>query len=216
MRKKARRASVLAAATAIAATSVLVAAPNASAGTSEILNAGFEGGNAAWHEKVTPFAGHVINNSSAWPAHSGTGKAELGGQGLTGISRVSQQVTIPAYRVPVLSFWLRSDVARPGSASSFGFRQLIVEATGEDGTPYELHDRMNKGGTNGSYEKVTVTLPDAFYSSAPQKLNISFMAIEEAANRMPFLIDDVSMEYRFKAIDRPIVIPGGLIRPVVR
>ncbi|KJY44576.1 hypothetical protein VR46_19715, partial [Streptomyces sp. NRRL S-444] len=82
-----------------------------------------------------------------------------------------------------------------GGASGFGFRQLIVEATAEDGTPYELHDRMNKAGTNGSYEKVTVTLPDAFYGSSPQKVNISFMAIEDAANRMPFLIDDVNMEY---------------------
>ncbi|MFG2986405.1 hypothetical protein ACGFYQ_35015 [Streptomyces sp. NPDC048258] len=213
MRKRARRASILAAATAVAATGMLIAAPNASAGTSEIANPGFESGNASWNEKVTPFAGHPINNSSAWPAHSGTGKAELGGQGLTGMSRISQQVTVPAYRVPVLSFWVRSDVVHAG-ASGFGFRQLIVEATAEDGTAHELHDRMNKGGTNGSYEKVTVTLPDAFYSSSPQKVNISFMAIEDAANRMPFLIDDVSMEYRFKAIDRPVVIPGGIFRPI--
>ncbi|MFI6006898.1 hypothetical protein ACIA98_42345 [Streptomyces sp. NPDC051366] len=213
MRKRARRASILAAATAVAATSMFMAAPNASAGTSEIANASFESGNASWNEKVTPFAGHPINNSSGWPAHTGAGKAELGGQGLTGISRISQQVTVPAYRVPVLSFWVRSDVVS-GGASGFGFRQLIVEATAEDGTPYELHDRMNKAGTNGSYEKVTVTLPDAFYSSSPQKVNISFMAIEDAANRMPFLIDDVSMEYRFKAIDRPVVIPGGIFRPI--
>ncbi|MEU2159291.1 hypothetical protein ABZ532_30515 [Streptomyces sp. NPDC019396] len=213
MRKRARRASILAAATAIAATGVFMAAPNASAGTSEIANPGFESGNASWNEKVTPFAGHPINNSSAWPAHSGTGKAELGGQGLTGMSRISQQVTVPAYRVPVLSFWVRSDVVHAGSGG-FGFRQLIVEATAEDGTPHELHDRMNKAGTDGSYEKVTVTLPDGFYSSLPQKVNISFMVIEDAANRMPFLIDDVSMEYRFKAIDRPVVIPGGIFRPI--
>ncbi|MET9959917.1 hypothetical protein ABZ128_12785 [Streptomyces sp. NPDC006326] len=213
MRKRARRASILAAATAVAATGLFVAAPTASAGTSEIANPGFESGNASWNEKVTPFAGHPINNSSAWPAHSGTGKAELGGQGLTGISRISQQVTVPAYRVPVLSFWVRSDVVSSGSGS-FGFRQLIVEATAEDGTPYELHDRMNKAGTSGSYEKVTVALPDAFYSSSPQKVNISFMAIEDASNRMPFLIDDVSMEYRFKTIDRPVVIPSGIFRPI--
>ncbi|MCB5177996.1 hypothetical protein [Streptomyces antimicrobicus] len=213
MRKRARRASMLAAATAVAATGVFVAAPSASAGTSEVVNAGFESGNASWHEKVTPFGGHPINNSSAWPARSGTGKAELGGQGLTGMSRISQQVTVPAYRVPVLSFWVRSDVVA-GGTSGFGFRQLVVEATADDGTPYELHDRMNKGGTSGSYERVTVTLPDAFYRSSPQKVNISFTVIEDAANRMPFLIDDVTMEYRFRTIDRPVIIPGGIFRPV--
>ncbi|RSS68511.1 hypothetical protein [Streptomyces sp. WAC06614] len=204
---------MLAAVTAVAATGMLVTAPNASAGTSEVTNPGFESGNASWHEKVTPFAGHLINNSSAWPAHSGTGKAELGGQGLTGMSRISQQVTVPASRVPVLSFWVRSDVVSGGSAG-FGFRQLIVEATADDGTPYELHDRMNKAGTSGSYEKVTVTLPDAFYRSTPQNVNISFTVIEDSANRMPFLIDDVNMEYRFKMIDRPVIIPGGIFRPI--
>ncbi|CAL9650275.1 hypothetical protein SUDANB120_06603 (plasmid) [Streptomyces sp. enrichment culture] len=204
---------MLAAATAVAATGMFMAAPNASAGPSDVANPGFESGNASWHEKVTPFAGHPVNNSSAWPARTGTGKAELGGQGLTGMSRISQQVTVPASRVPVLSFWVRSDVVHSG-ASGFGFRQLVVEATAEDGTPYELHDRMNKGGTNGSYEQVTVTLPDAFYRSAPQKVNISFTVIEDAANRMPFLIDDVAMEYRFKRIDRPVTIPGGIFRPV--
>ncbi|MFJ9647561.1 hypothetical protein ACWEPM_33590 [Streptomyces sp. NPDC004244] len=204
---------MLAAATAVAATGMFLAAPIASAGTSDVANPGFESGNASWNEKVTPFAGHPINNSSAWPAHSGTGKAELGGQGLTGMSRISQQVTVPASRVPVLSFWVRSDVVRSGT-SGFGFRQLIVEATAEDGTPYELHDRMNKAGTSGSYEQVTVTLPDAFYQSSPQKVNITFTVIEDAANRMPFLIDDVSMEYRLKKIDRPVIIPGGIFRPI--
>ncbi|MEU5809216.1 hypothetical protein [Streptomyces sp. NPDC047718] len=213
MRKRARRASMLAAATAVAATGMFLAAPIASAGTSDVANPGFESGNASWNEKVTPFAGHPINNSSAWPAHSGTGKAELGGQGLTGMSRISQQVTVPASRVPVLSFWVRSDVVHSGT-SGFGFRQLVVEATAEDGTPYELHDRMNKAGTSGSYEQVTVTLPEAFYRSSPQKVNITFTVIEDAANRMPFLIDDVSMEYRLKKIDRPVIIPGGIFRPI--
>ncbi|MEF2529704.1 hypothetical protein [Streptomyces sp. CS62] len=213
MRKRARRSSMLAAAAAVAATGMFVAAPSASAGTSDVANPGFESGNASWHEKVTPFAGHVVNNSSAWPARSGSGKAELGGKGLTGMSRISQQVTVPASRVPVLSFWVRSDVVQSGT-SGFGFRQLVVEATAEDGTPYELHDRMNKGGTSGSYEQVTVTLPDAFYRSTPQKVDLTFTVIEDAANRMPFLIDDVAMEYRFKRIDRPVVIPGGIFRPV--
>ncbi|MEU2395022.1 hypothetical protein [Streptomyces sp. NPDC007369] len=214
MRKRARRASMLAGvATAVAATGMFMAAPNATAGTSDVVNPGFESGSASWNGKVTPFGGHPVNNSSAWPARSGSGKAELGGRGLTGMSRISQQVTVPASRVPVLSFWVRSDVV-PGGASGFGFRQLLVEATAEDGTPYELHDRMNKGGTSGSYEQVTVTLPDAFYRSSPQKVNISFTVIEDAANRMPFLIDDVTMEYRFKKIDRPVTIPGGIFRPI--
>ncbi|GGT93061.1 MULTISPECIES: hypothetical protein [Streptomyces] len=216
MRKKTRRAGILAASTVLAAAAAFIAAPSANAGTSEIANPGFESGNASWSEYVTPFGGHPVNNSSAWPARSGVGKAELGGTGYTGISRISQQVTVPAYKVPVLTFWLRSDVVRADSPD-FGFRQLVVEATAENGQSHELHSRMNKGGTAGAYEKVSLTLPDAFYSTSPQKVTLTFMVIEDNKNRMPFLIDDVGMEYRLKLISRPIVIPGAdFTRPVVR
>ncbi|GAA0660935.1 hypothetical protein GCM10010193_09910 [Kitasatospora atroaurantiaca] len=201
----------LAVSAALAAAAIgMLTAPAAQADAGSFANPGFEAGGGSWNQFSMPFGGvELINSSSTYPAHSGYWKAELGGRGFAGVNRVSQQVTVPAYRVPVLSFWLRID---PQTPATMGYRELIVEATTQDGTPYLLTSRTNKD-SNGEYQKVTLTLPDAFYSSSEQRVNISFMAVEDAANKLPFLIDDMTMTYNLK-IFRPWI-PPVLTRPTI-
>ncbi|PBC78424.1 hypothetical protein BX265_3191 [Streptomyces sp. TLI_235] len=197
--RKARIAtSVLAAAAAVG----LLTAPAAQAAPAGVANPDFEVGASGWNTFSVPFGTDLINNSSAHPAHSGAWKAELGGHGRAGMDRISQQVTVPAFRVPVLTFWLRIDAPTP---ATFGYHELTVEATAPDGTPYTLVTRTNKD-SSGAYEKVTVTLPSAFYSSTEQHTVLSFFSVDDSANRVPFLIDDVSMAYQIK-IYRPIFPP---------
>ncbi|MQS13349.1 hypothetical protein F7Q99_13950 [Streptomyces kaniharaensis] len=195
MTSRFRRARLAASAVIAAAAIGLVSSPAAQAAPTGTVNGDFEAGNTGWFSFSTPFGGaQLINNSSTHPAHSGNWKAELGGRGYTGVNRITQQVTIPANRVPVLTFWLRIDPQGPGGLA---YRELDVEAVAQDGTPYLLTSRTNKDG-NSAYEQVTITLPDAFYSSTQKTATISFMAVEDSANKVPFLIDDVSMAYRLK------------------
>ncbi|MFJ1703835.1 hypothetical protein [Kitasatospora sp. NPDC088346] len=198
-----RAASALVMAAAVG----LLAAPSAQAAPTGVTNPGFEAGSTGWNQFSTPFGGlPLINSSSARPAHSGSWKAELGGRGFTGVNRISQQVTVPAHRVPVLSFWLRID---PQTPATLAYRELDVEATAPDGTPYLLASRTNKD-ADGAYEKVTVTLPDAFYASTDQQVNLSFLVVEDASNRVPFLVDDVTVDFRLKLV-RPW--PPVILRP---
>ncbi|WP_354643721.1 hypothetical protein [Kitasatospora camelliae] len=206
MRTTSRPARIAVRALALAAAGVLVAAPSASAANQGIVNPGFEdGSSAAWGEVsvddwyVRGMWGHLITDDAAYPAHSGTWKARLGGYGYRGPigHRIVQDVTIPAYRVPVLSFWMKSDYAGVG-------HRLTVEAVTEDGTRTPLYTRYNAAGSAGGYEQATVTLPDAFYSGTTRKVSLEFTHWEEGGNTTPFLIDDVSLEYRYK-IYKPIV-----------
>ncbi|WP_371502677.1 hypothetical protein OG871_36355 [Kitasatospora sp. NBC_00374] len=186
----------------------MLAAPAAQAAPTGITNPGFEAGNTSWNQFSTPFGGiPLINASPTHPAHSGSWKAELGGRGFTGVNRISQQLAVPAYRVPVLSFWLRID---PQTPATMGYRELDVEATTQDGTSYLLASRTNKD-SNGAYEKVTLTLPDAFYSSSEQQVNLSFLVVEDSSNKLPFLVDDVTMDFRLKVF-RPWI-PPVILRP---
>ncbi|MFI6448883.1 hypothetical protein [Kitasatospora sp. NPDC050543] len=208
MRPRFSRTRRAASALVIAAALVTLAATPAQAAPAGIANPDFEAGNSSWNQFSTPFGGiPLINASSVYPAHSGSWKAELGGRGITGVNRISQQLTVPAYRVPVLSFWLRID---PQTPATMGFRELDVEATAPDGKSYLLTSRTNKD-SSGAYEKVTLTLPDAFYSSSDQQVNLSFLAVEDSSNKLPFLVDDVTMDFRLKVF-RPWI-PPVILRP---
>ncbi|WP_431679838.1 hypothetical protein [Kitasatospora sp. KL5] len=189
-----RKARIATSAVVAAAALGLLTAPAAQAAPTAVTNPDFEAGATGWNTFSTPFGAQVINNSAGRPARSGSWKAELGGHGYTGMDRISQQVTIPALRVPVLTFWMRLDSPTP---ATFGYHELTVEATAQDGTPYTLVTRTNKD-SSSEYQKVTVTLPSAFYASEEKTATISFLTVDDAANRMPFLIDDVSMAYQLK------------------
>ncbi|MEV7178737.1 hypothetical protein [Kitasatospora sp. NPDC093679] len=202
-----RKARIATSALAAAAVVGLLAAPAAQAAPAGVANPDFEAGASGWNTFSLPFGTGIITDDPALPAHSGTWKAELGGHGRPGMDRITQQVTIPALRVPVLTFWVHIGTPTP---ATFGYHELTVEATAPDGTPYTLASRTNKDSGSG-YQQVTVTLPSAFYSSTEQKAVISFFSVDDAANKVPFLIDDVSMAYRLKT-SRPFF-PPVLLKP---
>ncbi|MGW6918284.1 hypothetical protein ACWGB8_31400 [Kitasatospora sp. NPDC054939] len=206
MSKTSRPARLAVRATALATAVVFLAAPTASAANQGIVNPGFESGNSeAWGELIVDdwyvrgAYGRLINSNPDRPARTGAWKATLGGYATPGRTgqRITQDITIPGLRVPVLSFWMKTDyVGAP--------HRLVVTAVTMDNTRTELYTRHNAAGGSGGYEPVTVTFPDRFYTSAGQKVRLEFTHWEEGGNTAPFLIDDVSLEYRFK-IARPVV-----------
>ncbi|WP_431683706.1 hypothetical protein [Kitasatospora sp. KL5] len=199
---------------ALAAAGVFLAAPGAAAANQGIVNPGFESGNDnSWGQVsvddwyVRGMYGQLVTDNPAYPAHSGTWKAKLGGYGYAG-HRIDQTVTIPAYRVPVLSFWMKADYV--GIT-----HRLVVEAVTEDGTRTPLYTRYNAAGGSGGYEQVTVTFPDSFFSGTTRKVSLQFTHWEERGNTAPFLIDDVSLEYRLK-VARPIHdFPTTIFKPAL-
>jgi hypothetical protein len=181
---------LIAAAAAVGMAVVLPASSVAQASPgSYFANPSFESGTADWVQFSTPAGGvSVINNVAFYPTHTGSWKAELGGRGYAGLTRISQQLTVPARSSATVSFWLWVVTPPP---SRVGFRELTVEVTGEDGTPYQLTTRTNKDSTNG-YKHVTLALPSVFFTSRAQRVTVTFFAIEDAVNPRPFLVDDVS------------------------
>jgi len=75
-------------------------------------NPGFESGAVSWTGTAGP-----ITNSTGRPAHSGSWKMWLGGNGTTATESEAQTVAVPATGTPVLTFWLRTDTAETGSTA---------------------------------------------------------------------------------------------------
>lgn len=187
----------LAAATSIVCVAVgsLLLNPSSAQGTTiTIRNGGFEDGSSAWAEKwsVVGSAPHhsAINDATRYRSHTGTWKAELGGDGLGGdgfLGRqgISQTVTLASDKRYVISYWL---CVTPHNTH---FRRLDVTASA-GGRLYQLDSRTNKDSTEG-YEKVSVRLPQEIFFSPEQRVEISFTTEEDGANLNPFLLDDISI-----------------------
>ena len=90
-----------------------------------LLNPGFESGAVSW----TGTAGPITNNSGR-PAHAGTWKAWLGGNGSTSTETVQQSVAIPStVTAATLSFWLRTDTAESGSTAYDTMKVQVVDGS---------------------------------------------------------------------------------------
>ncbi|MEV6205560.1 hypothetical protein [Kitasatospora sp. NPDC051914] len=149
--------------------------------------------------RVTGLYRQLVTDDPAYPANSGVWKAKLGGSGATYRlgHRISQDITVPALRVPAVTFHMKADY--------IGIQhRLVVTAVTADGTRTDLYTRHNAAGGSGGYEPVTVTFPDKFYSSSNQTVTLEFTHWDEAGNTAPFLLDDVSMQYRYKSARLPL------------
>ncbi|MFK4149308.1 hypothetical protein [Streptomyces sp. NPDC004065] len=193
MRRRLRRIAIISA--ALASTGLVVfGAPSAEATSSVIYNGGFEDGESGWMDSWSVIGSsphhHAINNGLRYRSHTGTWKAELGGEGFGGYGFYGQQsisrtVTLDPKTSYVLSYWL---YVTPRTA---GFRQLEVTAS-VDGQVYQLDYRTNKDANTG-YERVQVHLPQDLVSTTEKRVKISFVAKEDDVNTSPFLIDDVAL-----------------------
>jgi len=145
-----------------------------------LLNPGFESGAVSW----AATAG-VINNNTARPAHAGSWKAWLGGNGVTTTETATQSVTIPSTATAAtLSFWLRTDTAETGTTVYDTMKaQVVVGATTTTLATY------SNVGTNATYTQKSFNL----LAYKGQTVTVKFLMVEDSSLQTSFVVDDTAV-----------------------
>ncbi|AKU17306.1 M28 family metallopeptidase [Luteipulveratus mongoliensis] len=154
--------------------------PEPPTGANLLKNPGFESGAVDWTGTSGP-----ITKDSGRPAHSGTWKAWLGGNGRTSSENVSQSVTIPATATaPKLSYWIRSDTNETGSTVYDTLKVQVVSGTST--TTLATHSNV---GTSSTYAQKTLDL--SAYKG--KTITLKLTASEDSSLQTSFVVDDTSV-----------------------
>jgi Zn-dependent metalloprotease len=149
-------------------------------GSNLLANPGFESGQVSWGGTTGP-----ITNNTGRPAHTGSYKAWLGGNGATSTENVTQSVTVPSTAAaPTLSFWLRTDTAETGSTVYDTMKVQVVSGT----TTTTLATYSNVG-TNATYTQKSFSL--ASYKG--KSVTVKFLMNEDSSAQTSFVVDDTSV-----------------------
>jgi aminopeptidase S len=151
------------------------------AGDNLLQNPGFESGTANW----TGTTG-VITNSSSRPAHTGSYKAWLQGNGRSTTENIGQSVAIPGTATAAaLSLWIRIDTAETtGSTVYDTVKVQIVDGAGA--TTLATYSNLNK-----STSYVQKTLDVTQYKG--KTVTVKFVGQEDSSLQTSFVIDDVAL-----------------------
>jgi Zn-dependent metalloprotease len=145
-----------------------------------LLNPGFESGAVNW----TGTSGPITNNTGR-PAHSGSWKLWLGGNGSTSTETISQNVTIPStVTAATLSYWIRTDTAESGSTAYDTMKVQIVAG----GTTTTLATYSNVG-TNSTYTQKSFNVT----SFKGQTVTVKFLMNEDSSLQTSFVVDDTAL-----------------------
>ncbi len=145
-----------------------------------LANPGFESGTASWAGTAGP-----ITNNTGRPAHTGSWKAWLGGNGTSATENISQSVTIPSTAAaPALSFWLRTDTAESGSTAYDTMKVQVVSGT----TTTTLATYSNVG-ANATYAQKSFSL--SAYKG--KTITVKYLMNEDASLQTSFVVDDTSV-----------------------
>jgi Zn-dependent metalloprotease len=145
-----------------------------------LKNPGFESGAVDW----TGTAGPITNNTGR-PAHSGTWKLWLGGNGTTATETEQQSVTIPSTAsAATLSYWIRTDTSESGSTVYDTMKVQVVSGT----TTTTLATYSNVG-TNSTYTQKSFDL-SAFNG---QTITLKFTMSEDYSLQTSFVVDDTAV-----------------------
>jgi len=144
-----------------------------------LANPGFESGGVSW----TGTAGPITNNPGR-PAHSGSWKLWLGGNGSTSTESEAQTVAVPATGTPRLSFWIRTDTAESGSTAYDTMQVQVVSA----GVTSTLATFSNVG-TNATYTQKAYDL--SAYKG--RSVSVKFLMREDSSLQTSFVVDDAAV-----------------------
>jgi len=145
-----------------------------------LLNPGFESGAVNW----TGSAGPITNNTGR-PAHAGTWKMWLGGNGVTTTETESQSVTIPsAAAAPALSYWIRTDTSESGSTVYDTMKVQVI--SGATTTTLVTYSNV---GTNATYSQKSFSL--AAYKG--KTITVKFLMSEDSSLQTSFVVDDTAV-----------------------
>ena len=146
-------------------------------GSERITNGGFESGQTGW----TGTSGPITNNTGR-PAHSGSWKMWLGGNGTTATEYEQQTFTIPSTSTsPVLTYWLRIDTSETTTTTAYD--KMTVSLNGTTVKSYS-----NLSTPKSSYFQVSVDL--SAYKG--QSVTLKFNMTEDSSLQTSFVVDDVS------------------------
>jgi Zn-dependent metalloprotease len=145
-----------------------------------LLNPGFESGAVSW----TGSAGTITSNAGR-PAHAGTWKMWLGGNGVATTETGSQSVTIPlTATAPKLSYWIRTDSAESGATAFDTMKVQVISAT----VTSTLVTYSNVG-TNATYTLKSFDLT----AYKGKTITVKFLMTEDSSLQTSFVVDDAAV-----------------------
>lgn len=145
-----------------------------------LTNGGFESGQTGWTGTSGP-----ITNSTSRPAHSGSWKLWLGGNGTTASENESQTFAVPATSTsPTLTYWIRIDTAETTTATQYD--RATVQING-----VTKHSYSNLSTPKASYVQKSIDL--TAYKGT--NVTLRFAATEDSSLQTSFVIDDVATNF---------------------
>ncbi len=143
-------------------------------------NPGFESGATVWGGTTG-----VITTNTGRPAHAGSWKAWLGGNGVTSTENLTQTVTVPATATAAnLSYWIRTDTAETGSTVYDTMKVQVIVG----GVTTTLKTFSNVG-TNATYTQFSHSLL-AYKGKA---VTVKFLMTEDSSLQTSFVVDDTGV-----------------------
>jgi Zn-dependent metalloprotease len=145
-----------------------------------LVNGGFESGQTGW----TGTSGPITNNTGR-PAHSGSWKLWLGGNGTTASENESQTFAVPSTATsPTLTYWVRIDTSE--STTTTAYDKATVSLNGTTVKSYS-----NLSTPKSSYVQVSIDL--TAYKGT--NVTLKFAATEDSSLQTSFVFDDVATNF---------------------
>ncbi len=150
-------------------------------GGNMLQNPGFESGAVNW----TGTTG-VITNSTSRPAHGGSYKAWLQGNGRTTTENLGQSVAIPSTATAAsLSLWIRIDTAETTGSTVYDTVKVQI-VDGSTTTTLATYSNLNR---NTSYVQKTLNV----LAYKGKTVTVRFLGQEDSSLQTSFVIDDVAV-----------------------
>ncbi|HEU5144796.1 MAG TPA: M4 family metallopeptidase [Dermatophilaceae bacterium] len=148
--------------------------------SSSLVNGGFESGQTGW----TGTSGPITNNTGR-PAHSGSWKLWLGGNGSTASEYEQQSFTVPSTATtPTLTYWIRIDTSE--TTTSTQYDKATVQING-----VTKHSYSNLSTPKSSWVQKSIDLT----SYKGTSITLKFAATEDSSLQTSFVIDDVATNF---------------------
>jgi Zn-dependent metalloprotease len=145
-----------------------------------LVNGGFESGQTGW----TGSSGPITNNTGR-PAHSGSWKLWLGGNGTTASESESQTFAVPSTATtPTLTYWIRIDTAETTTTTQYD--KATVQING-----VTKHSYSNLSTPKASWVQKSIDL--TAYKGT--NVTLKFAATEDSSLQTSFVIDDVATNF---------------------
>ena len=148
-------------------------------GTNLLANPGFESGAVSWTGTSGP-----ITADTGRPAHSGSWKLWLGGNGSTATETEAQTVAVPTTGTPKLSLWIRTDTAETGGTAYDTMKVQVVS-----GSATTTLATFSNVGASTTYAQKVYDL-SAFKGKS---ISVKFVMTEDSSLQTSFVVDDTSV-----------------------